>query len=155
MSLNSKSDVIAKNAYMKKLKSQGYKNVRVTSKPSDIQATKDGKDFYFEIKSTTKEKKYFGSATLTEWESAMKNKDRYYFVVAILKNNEWIFTEYTCDEFMQFSNIPPYKIYFNIPDTLVKSIPTNKKSKSIALTSERLRSMICSYKKLAEKTCDK
>ena len=133
---------------MKILESEGYQNIRVTSAPSDIQATMDNKNFYFEIKFTTKEKKYFGAATLTEWKSAIENQDTYYFVVAILKNDEWIFTKYSFDEFMQFSNIPPFKVFFNIPDTTIKSLPTNKKTKSVVLTKNRLNKMIDAFDNL-------
>ncbi|MDD5202546.1 MAG: DUF3883 domain-containing protein [Sulfurimonas sp.] len=147
---NPKSDVIAKNEYMKILELEGYENIRVTSAPSDIQASKNGINYYFEIKFTTKEQKYFGAATLTEWKSAIENQDTYHFVIAIIKNDSWIFTKYTCDEFMQFSNIPPFKVFFNIPDTTVKSLPANKKTKSVVLTKNRLKKMIDVFEHLRE-----
>ena len=37
-----KSDVDAKEAYSEYLKSQGYKDIKIISSPSDISATKDG-----------------------------------------------------------------------------------------------------------------
>ena len=71
-----KSDVDAKEAYSEYLKSQGYKDIKIISSPSDISATKDGEIFYFEIKKTSRDDVYFGAATLTEWVAALKNKQK-------------------------------------------------------------------------------
>ena len=111
-----KSDVDAKEAYSEYLKSQGYKIIKIIASPADISATKDGEIFYFEIKKTSREDVYFGAATLTEWVAALRNKQKYLFVVAkSLENNQWEFTEYTPDEFIKYSTIPPFKIFFSVP----------------------------------------
>ena len=141
MNNNPKSDVLAKTVFKKRLEAKGYNNVRITKSPADIQADKDGKHYYFEIKLTTKEVNYFGAATLTEWKCAIENPKTFYFVIAIKKGNKWFFTKYSCDEFMQFSNIPPFKIYFNIPDSLKKSTKRKQQTKSISLTHKRLEKM--------------
>ena len=108
-----KSDVDAKKAYSEYLISQGYKNIKIISSPSDISAKKNGEVFYFEIKKTSNKEHYFGAATLTEWVGALENKSNYFFVVALsLGNQKWEFSEYTPEEFIKYSTIPPFKIFF-------------------------------------------
>lgn len=111
-----KSDVKSKQAYIKELERRGYENCRVTSSPADIIAEKDGEVYYFEIKMTKQERFYFGAATITEWEQAIKTPENYRFVVAKTDHEEsqYEFVEYTPEEFMQFATIPPLKLYFNI-----------------------------------------
>lgn len=46
----SKSDVKAKEAYIKFLLSQGFDEAHVTARPADITAHKNGETYYFEIK---------------------------------------------------------------------------------------------------------
>ena len=67
----SKSDVKAKEAYINFLLSHGFDEANVTARPADITARKNGETYYFEIKKTSKEKLYFGAATLTEWSEAV------------------------------------------------------------------------------------
>lgn len=143
---NLKSDVLAKSEYIKVLNMKGFTNARVTSSPSDIQAELNGVTHYFEIKYTTKPKKYFGAATLTEWQHALENPDCYFFVIALLEDGQWFFTEYSVEEFMTFSNIPPFKIFFNIPDTKTKVICENKATKSVKLNRQRIQQMIDLFK---------
>ncbi len=60
--------------------------IKVTKTPADITVTeKDGKITYYEIKSTTKDNKYFGAATITERRAALEHPDNYYFVVIVEK----------------------------------------------------------------------
>lgn len=152
--INTKSDIPAKTAFMNKL-SIDYDSVRVISSPADIIAVKGEEEFYFEIKYTrTKENKYFGAATLTEWEAAVKYRDRYVFVVASESNENWEFKEYTPDEFMKFSTVPPFKIYFNVPVGKAESQSfrnekkNKRKNKAVRLNHDRLEKMIGFYKKL-------
>ena len=135
--MNKKSDNKAKIAYKKYLETKGFYDVKIVKGPSDITAKKDGDDFYFEIKTTKREIIYFGAATLTEWKQAFKTPNNFKFVIAITNENEdsFDFIEYTPKEFMEYSTIPPFKIYFNINlknKTLLKkrksAIPLNKKS---------------------------
>lgn len=113
ISENSRSDVRAKKAFANHLSAMGYENVRLATRPADIIAEKNGQDWYFEIKST-KGIKYFGAATETEWSQALKTPDRYRFVVVRLIKDAIKFHMFTPDEFMRFSTIPPFKVYFNI-----------------------------------------
>ena len=148
---NLKSDVLAKAQYIKVLNKKGFTDARVTSSPSDIQAEKNGVTHYFEIKYTTKSKKYFGAATLTEWQHALENPDTYFFVIALLEDGQWFFTEYSVEEFMAFSNIPPFKIFFNIPDTKTKVVYQKKLTKSVKLNRQRIQQMIDLFKLFKQK----
>ena len=68
------------------------------------------------IKKTTKADNYFGAATLTEWAQAIKTPDHYRFVIAKTdaSEEEFSFVELTPAEMMEYSTIPPFKVYFNI-----------------------------------------
>src|SRR5262249_14151521 len=110
---NLKSDVDAKRAFIATLLQRGYDSARVTSKPADITAQKGAEESYFEIKYTSQDREYFGAATLTEWEAALHHEERYWFVVAVNRDDEWVFHEYTPSEFMAFSSIPPFKVFFH------------------------------------------
>ena len=132
----SKSDVAAKQAYIKYLLNNGYEKARVTASPADITAEKNGATYYFEIKKTSQEKVYFGAATLTEWFEAIENESFYKFVIAKeLPNNEFEFVEYTPEEFLQYSYIPPFKVYFNI------DFDDKTKTKKNHLTREQVKEM--------------
>ena len=112
---NKKSDVNAKNEFIKVLQSRGFE-AEPKSSPADIKATQDGQTWYFEIKMTKRTDVYFGAATLTEWKQAMSDSEHFRFVVAKTNDDEseFEFMEYTPAEFIEFSTIPPFKIYFNI-----------------------------------------
>ena len=108
--------IAAKAAFVEELRQRGFEDAKVVSAPADIVAEKDGKTWYFEIKKTTHDDKYFGAATLTEWVQAVKDPEHFRFVVAISKDGDrtFDFIEYTPEEFMEFSTVPPFKFYFNI-----------------------------------------
>lgn len=134
LKLFSKSDVAAKAAFLNELANRGF-NAEVVKAPADIKAVKDGQVWYFEIKMTKHTDRYFGAATMTEWAQAYKDPEHFRFVIAIdLGDGDWKFTEYTLWEFMEFSTIPPFKIYFNIDFTGKKR--KNGKSKAVKLTKE-------------------
>ena len=138
----SKSDVKAKEAYIKFLRSQGFDEAHVTARPADITARKNGETYYFEIKKTSKEKLYFGAATLTEWAEAVENSEHYKFVVAKERNEtDFDFIEYTPEELLEYSYIPPFKVYFNI------YFDSNKKQKK-KLTPKHIIEMKEFYDKL-------
>ena len=145
--MNKKSDVIAKQKYVEELNKQGFSNARIIKAPADICAEKDGNTFYFEIKMTRQANKYFGAATLTEWEQAIKDPSHFRFVVAIQSNDDTIlkFIEYTPEEFLRFSSIPPFKIFFNLD---LNHTPTAKPSNKV--TKEKIKRMINFYKTLNE-----
>ena len=146
MSPNLKSDVAAKTAYISQLNNAGFQDARIVSTPSDIIAFKDGQQWYFEIKMTTKSDSYFGAATQTEWKQAFKTPETFRFVVA-LKNDTiaggYEFFEFTPIEFMQYSTVPPFKIFFNISikelkeeQDVRKKTRFNRRKKAIRFTKE-------------------
>ena len=147
---NKKSDVKAKLAYTQELIRRGYQNPRITSAPSDIQAILNGVIHFFEVKMTKRENTYFGAATTTEWAQALKTPDRYHFVVVQTddEEKEFRFREYTPEEFLQFSTIPPFKVFFNLPLTPTQKKPSRKKSKALRATKENLSQLIGIYKEL-------
>jgi len=139
--MNPKSDVSAKAAYKQVLEARGFGDVRVIAAPADITGVLNGEDYFFELKVTAKSGMYFGAATITEWEAALRCPDRFRFVVARNLNGEWIFREFTPYEFIQYSDIPPFKVYFRVPANA--RAPSNaKRRKAIAATVDNLRHLI-------------
>lgn len=112
---NKKSDVKAKTEFVKILRERGFE-AAVVSSPADIKATKDGQTWYFEIKMTKRADVYFGAATLTEWRQALADPEHFRFVVARTDDaeEEFEFIEFTPEEFMEFSTVPPFKIFFSV-----------------------------------------
>lgn len=133
---NRKSDIPAKQAFVKKLNAEGFQ-AKEESTPTDVVATKDGVTWYFEIKMTRHDDRYFGAATSTEWRQAFLDPEHFRFVVAIVDDDDNVlrFIEYTPAEFMEFSTIPPFKVYFNI-DFTGKRKKSTRETKSIPLTRE-------------------
>ena len=145
---NLKSDVLAKAAFVRELENRGF-IAQVVQAPADIKAVKDGQTWYFEIKMTRRNDRYFGAATMTEWKQALKDPEHYRFVVAIdLGDGNWNFKEYTPSEFMDFCTIPPFKVYFNIDFTGKRSGRSNRKSKAVRLSSENFRELADAYESL-------
>ena len=146
---NRKSDVPAKVAYVNLLNARGFK-AEVKSTPADIIAEKDGETWYFEIKMTRQQDRYFGAATQTEWRQAFKDPAHFRFVVVIAdeKDEHFRFIEYTPAEFMEFSTIPPFKVYFNIDFTGKQRKRSSGEKKAISLTEENFRQLDESYKAL-------
>ena len=141
---NKKSDVKAKAEFVKCLQDRGFE-ASVVSKPADVMATKDGQTWYFEIKMTKRQNVYFGAATLTEWEQAVADPEHFRFVVAKTddEEKEFEFLEYTPEEFMKFSTVPPFKIFFNI--NFDGNVRTSKTA--TRLTHENLKIMSdCFYR---------
>jgi len=138
---NLKSDVAAKEAFPHEPLRRGFDAARITGSPADITATKGGETFYFEVKFTRQGASYFGAATLTEWDAALKSEERFTFVVAFLRDDGWAFHEYTPDEFMQMSYIPPFKIFFNVPVGGDRVVMSRNGSGAVALSRRRLTMM--------------
>lgn len=138
MNRNKKSDVKTKAEYVEYLKANGYCNPKVIASPADITAEKNGDTWYFEIKKTSQENKYFGAATLTEWIQALKDPDHFRFVIARESNEEkFDFFEYTPSEFMEISSIPPFKVFFNV-DFRKETQTSPGKSGAIKATKDRI-----------------
>lgn len=150
--MNAKSDVNAKIAFIEELKRRGFAQARITASPADIIATKGGKTYYFEVKYTKQEKQYFGAATLTEWEAAFQNEESFWFVVAMERDGSWIFHEYTPNEFLEFSYIPPFKIFFNIPVGSEKASLASHGDARVGLTRERLDQLSKLYDRFRSNT---
>ena len=146
---NKKSDVPAKEAYVKELNARGYE-ARIASTPADIIAEKGGETWYFEIKMTGRDDRYFGAATLTEWGRAFKDPEHFRFVVAIADETyeNFEFREYTPAAFMEISTIPPFKVYFNIDLTGKPKKKSNRKRTSVPLTEENFLKMDECYSNL-------
>jgi hypothetical protein len=140
--VNPKSDVGAKIAFKHELERRGYTEVRVIGTPADIRARRDGQEYLFEIKATSKSSSYFGAATITEWEAALRAPDYFRFVIARQNGELWQFREYTPEEFIQYSDIPPFKVYFRIPLIDTPKRDTVKRRKAVSATLENLRHMI-------------
>lgn len=146
-----KNDIMAKNAYINELLSNGFDTAVVKAEPADIVATKDGETWYFEIKMTSRTDTYFGAATLTEWEQAFRTPNRYFFVVAIKKDDDTFeFKKYTPHEFIKNSTIPPFKTYFNLDLKGNKKTKRNKKKPAIALTEDNFNRMNALFKEMKE-----
>lgn len=146
MALNrDKSDVEAKEAFIAELTRRGTfdaGSIRVTAKPADIVALRNGVPHHFELKWTQAKAAYFGAGTLTEWSAALAAPDRYWFVIAVRRGNVWSFVEYTPAEFMNFCSIPPFKIFFHIPISAAgdgKAVRTRKNKSALLADEARLR----------------
>ena len=144
---NKKSDVKAKTEFVKLLQERGFE-AKVVSSPADIKATRAGETWYFEIKMTKRADVYFGAATLTEWKQAMADPAHFRFVVAKTDEAEsaFEFIEYTPAEFMEFSTIPPFKVYFNID--FEKKSKKRGKGKATKLTRENFEVMDRFYEEI-------
>lgn len=139
-----KSDILAKKAVIKELEIRGYTECKIISTPADIIGYLNNERYYFEAKMTRKKEKYFGAATLTEWEQAIKDPKHFYFVV-VIQNNEVIerIIFYKPDEFIKISSIPPFKVYFNLD--LNRGIKDKNK-----ITFEQLKNMIDFYHEITK-----
>lgn len=152
---NTKSDLKAKAAFVRHLEGNGFTNVMAVKAPSDIVAMKDGVKWYFEIKMTKKTDVYFGAATFTEWEQAFITPETYRFIIAIEtsgEEDEFDFIELTPSQLMEYSTIPPCKVYFNINLQNIKNTDCkkgrNRKSKAIKLTEKSFRVIQDAFKSL-------
>jgi len=146
---NAKSDVPAKLAFIDYLREKrGFDSAEITRSPADVTAVKDGQKFYFEIKYTGKTTAYFGAATLTEWEAALSNESQYRFVIARKDGPSWLFDEYEPKDFMQYSYIPPFKVFFNIPLSSREKRNSTHSTKKVVMTSDRMKLMLDLYKKM-------
>lgn len=104
----SNSDSLAKEKTIEYLEKKGYVDLKIVKENCDIIGKdKNGKTFYFEVKSSSRNKNeaYGGTVMLTELYAGINNKDCYKFIVCKGKGedyNKWDFKEFTVDEFMEF-----------------------------------------------------
>lgn len=132
---------LAKKAFCLK---RGFKNGPSKSY-ADLVINERGEDIFYEIKATSMTKqeyesilaktkkaktKYFGAATLTEWNKALKNPQRYRFVLVVMdkENPETMlgYEEYSPDELLAYSTVPPFKVNFNIPIKKDDTMPNRR-----------------------------
>ncbi len=101
------SDKEVKEVYKEVLRKRGFINIKtIGNKGYDIQAHKNKKEYYFEIKSSSKEKgNFFGCVMLTELYKAISNKHRYYFVVCRKEKGKWKFREFTVNKFIKYCTL--------------------------------------------------
>lgn len=137
--VNAKSDVEAKAAFCSWLRENGYVEVRVSASPVDVVAKKDGEPWFFEVKFTQARTHCFGAATLTEWAAAAEDPEHFRFVIAYRREGQWRFDRYTPEQFMAFSSVPPFKVYFNVPLDDRPARKPSELSKRIHLTRARLK----------------
>lgn len=143
---NIKSDLDAKTAFCKYLEDKGF-TTEIRQAPADIRAVKDGQEWFFEIKKTSQDKDYFGAATSTEWEQAFKDPDHYRFVIARKRSDDsFQFTELTPEQLMEYSTIPPFKVFFNIPLNGEKK-KSGRSSRALRLSKEAFESLNDTYKR--------
>ena len=143
---NIKSDLDAKTAFCKYLENNGF-TTEIRQAPADIRAVKDGQEWFFEIKKTSQDKDYFGAATSTEWEQAFKDPDHYRFVIARKQSDDsFQFIELTPDQLMEYSTIPPFKVFFNVPLNGEKK-KSSRSSRALRLSKEAFESLNDTYKR--------
>ena len=147
--IHARSDVDAKLAFLEELHLLGF-TARVTASPADITAQLDGVPYYFEIKKTRHQSKYFGAATLTEWEAALDHPETYFFVTAQVVAVGWVFHQYSPAEFMAFSTIPPFKVFFDISVGADRAVSSDRATKSVRLTPERVLQMSALFRSWQE-----
>jgi len=150
METNSKSDVKAKEAYVKVLAEEGFKDIEIISTPTDISASKNGTKYFFELKFTNQTDKYFGAATLTEWECAINNLENFFFVICRIEENKWLFDKFSPKEFIGYSTIPPFKIFFDV-DLKNFDKKKSKETKSVKANFDNLNELVKVYDKLRNK----
>lgn len=154
MTKNRKSDVAAKNAFIKHLQDNGF-TAKIAASPTDIIAERDGETWYFEIKmtKTSNDNSYFGAATLTEWHQALLTPEHFRFVVAHTDETEthFSFKEYTPKEFMSFSTVPPFKIFFSIPPSGQQTPPERKRRTAVVANEDILKQLDDFYSELKKK----
>ena len=113
-----------------------------------IAKDENGNIHYFVLKTTEKKKtkKYFGAITLTKWQCYLEHKDFFHILVFDdkIKENDGV-VEYSAEELMRESTIPPFKINFNID---YKKEKNEKATKSVRLTEERLHTLVKMFNEL-------
>ena len=126
----------SEEAFVKSLEAQGYKIVS-RNKEVDVTAECKGEEFYFEVKSSILDRdgKFFGAATITQMEFALKNRAKFKFVIAQRIKGVWSFDLYTVEEFLKFCLNFSFRFPFNIPKGKVS------RNKS-GLTISRLKELI-------------
>ena len=99
------SDKLAKEMCIRHLEGKEYTNLNIVKQGCDIEGEKDGEKYFFEVKSSTKNKKepFRGTVMLTELEKAISDKEHYRFIICKGKGNsidKYSFEFFDVDEFI-------------------------------------------------------
>ena len=135
------------------LTEQGFCNVQKINSPVDFKASRDGQEFFIELKFTSSEKTYFGAATLVEWVCALENPGNFYFLfahkqISVTGDDIWDFELMLAEELMKYSTIPPFKIFFSIPLPLKSSRSPPQRKSAKQATQENIRYLSEVFSKL-------
>lgn len=58
--------------------------------------------------------------------------------MAAEREGNWVFHEYTPEEFMEFSTVPPFKVFFDVGLGTERDTRQRGRTRSVRLTRERL-----------------
>ena len=152
-----RSDERAKEYFIEYLvthKNFSIDDIEVRKTPADIVAKKNGETYYYEIKSTVKDKVYFGAATISEWRAALNENLNYFFVV--IKEEEefedFKMGIFTPEEFLEYSTIPPFKVNFHIDMDDLDNKPKHKTA--VKASKKVLKDLINAYDSLPKGEVD-
>lgn len=100
------SDKLAKRKCAEWLQKNGFEHVELARNSScDLFATKDDKEYFIEVKYSSKDEgKFFGTVMLTEMFKAINNKNNYSFLICRGKGEDisgWVFKLFAVDEFLR------------------------------------------------------
>lgn len=93
------------------LSTQGYTNIRKApfGGGRDIDAEKDGKDYFFEVKYTSKPEGWGSTVMASELIFAMGHRENSFFILCRGKESDliekWIFRLFTSDQFLQLCRL--------------------------------------------------
>jgi hypothetical protein len=137
------TDTWAREHAINWLRKKGFKKIEKINSPVDFSASKNGVEYWIELKATKSEKKAFGNVTMTEWMCAIDNPDRFYFLVVskpggIDKQSDWNIKLITPKELIQYSYISPFKINFQLPLDEPRNLPKRRKT-TIVPTFAKIR----------------
>jgi hypothetical protein len=143
------SDKEGVEAAMEWLEGKGFTEINNIHKPVDLSANFQGMKYWIEVKYTeTKNKLYFGAATISEWGCAINNPENFFFLVVqkpggVNADSYWNFELIKAIDFIKFSTIPPFKINFNLPLNEPRKIP--KRRSAVQASTENIKMCIDFY----------
>lgn len=147
------SDKLAKRKCAEWLQKNGFEDVELAKNSScDLFGKKDGKNYFIEVKYSSKEDgNFFGTVMLTEMFQAINNKDGYLFLICRGKDeniDSWFFKLFNVDEFLKCCTLTTpifhYHLYPTKNDNL--SIPNFKES-TMRASDELIKKMWGDFKK--------
>ena len=119
-----RSDKPQKDAFaefLKRMQGVDPDSVKQNTEGVDVVAMIDNRMKYFELKTSGKKDEdlkndgYFGAASITEWECAIKHPDDFYFVYIIGQSQEnYRYMMVKARNVFSYSTVPPFSIDINI-----------------------------------------